>query len=170
MARASVLGEDFDVATLSALSGSDDELLGPLEEGVTAGVIDEVGAGRYRFSHALTRDAVYAGLSASRRARLHRAAAEALTARHGDDPGPQLPEIALHRCEGAADGTDVDGAVELATQASRWASDQGADGPAVTLLTRALAILPDGEVKRRRMLAAQRAVAFQRLWHALADV
>jgi hypothetical protein len=40
----------------------------------------------------------------------------------------------------------------------------------VTLLTRALAIVPDGEVKRRRLLAAQRAVAFQRLSHALSDV
>jgi DNA-binding SARP family transcriptional activator len=169
LAKASVLGEDFDVATLSAISGTEGELLTPLEEGVSAGIVDEVGAGRYRFSHALTRDAIYAGLGASRRASLHRAAAEALTERYGDEPGPHLAEIALHRCEGAADGTNVDAAVELAEQAARWASDQGADGPAVTLLTRALAILPDGEVRRRQLLAAQRAVAFQRLWHALAD-
>jgi DNA-binding SARP family transcriptional activator len=168
LARASVLGESFDVAILATLSG--DEPLGPLEEGVAAGILDEVGAGRYRFAHALTRDAIYAGLGASRRARLHRAAADALTGRYGDEAGPHLAEIALHRCEGAADGTDVDAAVDLAAQAARWASDQGADGPAVTLLTRALAVLPDGEVKRRRLLAAQRAVAFQRLWHALADV
>ena len=170
LARGSVLGEVFDVETLAALSGRTDEPLDPLEEGVAAGILDEVGAGRYRFAHALTRDAIYAGLGASRRARLHRAAAEALAQRHGDEPGPHLPEIALHLCEGAADGTDVDGAVELAAQAARWASDQGADGPAVTLLTRALAVLPDGEVRRRQLLAAQRAVAFQRLWHALADL
>ena len=170
LTTASVLGEDFDVDTLAALSESDEELLGPLEEGVAAGLVDEVGAGRYRFSHALTRDAIYAGLSASRRARLHRAAAEVLTSRHGAEPGPHLAEIALHRCEGAADGSDVDAAVELATEAARWASDQGADGQAVTLLTRALGIVPDGEVKRRRLLTAQRAVAFQRLWHVLSDV
>lgn len=170
LARASVLGEDFDVVTLAAVSGSDEEPLAPLEEGVAAGLVDEVGAGRYRFSHALTRDAIYAGLSASRRARLHRTAAEVFTDRRGDEPGPRLAEIALHRCEGATDGTDVDGAVELAAQAAAWASEQGAYGQAVTLLTRALAIVPDGEVKRRRLLAAQRAVAFQRLSHALSDV
>jgi DNA-binding SARP family transcriptional activator len=170
LARATVLGESFDVATLAALSGSDEELLAALEEGAEAGLVDEIGAGRYRFAHALTRDAIYAGLSASRRARLHRAAAEALAARHGGEPGPHLAEIALHRCEGAADGTDVENAVELAAKAAAWASDQGADGQAVTLLTRALAIVPDGEVKRRRLLTAQRAVAFQRLSHALSDV
>jgi DNA-binding SARP family transcriptional activator len=169
LARASVLGEDFDVATLGALADSDEDLLGALEEGVAAGLVDEVGAGRYRFAHALTRDAIYAGLSASRRARLHRAVAEVLEGHHGNEPGPQLAEVALHRCEGAADGTDVDRAVDLAAEAARWASEQGADGPAVTLLTRTLSILPDGEVKRRRTLAAQRAVAFQRLWHTLAD-
>jgi DNA-binding SARP family transcriptional activator len=170
LARASVLGEDFDTSTLATVSGSGDELLGALEEGVAAGLVDEVGAGRYRFSHALTRDAIYAGLSASRRARLHRAAAEAFREREGNEPGPQLAEIALHRCEGAADGTDVDSAVELAALAATWESDQGAYGQAVMLLTRALAILPDGEVKRRRLLAAQRAVAFQRLSHVLSDV
>jgi DNA-binding SARP family transcriptional activator len=170
LARASVLGEVFDVETLAALSGRGDEPLGPLEEGVAAGILDEVGAGRYRFAHALTRDAIYGGLGASRRARLHRAAAQALVRRHGDEPGPHLAEIALHRCEGAADGTDVDSAVELAALAARWSSDRGADGPAVTLLTRALVVLPDGEVRRRQRLAAQRAVAFQRLWHALADL
>ncbi len=42
----------------------------------------------------LTRDAIYAGLSASRRARLHRGAAEVLAERHGEEPGPRLAEIA----------------------------------------------------------------------------
>jgi hypothetical protein len=37
------------------------------------------------------------------------------------------------------------------------------------LLTRALAIVPDGEVRQRRLLTAQRAVAFQRLSHVLSD-
>jgi hypothetical protein len=58
----------------------------------------------------------------------------------------------------------------LAAQAAAWASEHGAYGQAVMLLTRALGVVPDGEVKRRRLLAAQRAVAFQRLSHALSDV
>jgi DNA-binding SARP family transcriptional activator len=169
LARASVLGEAFDAAALAALAGAEEEPVGPLDEGIAAGLLDEVGAGRYRFSHALTRDAIYAGLSASRRGRLHRRAAEVLTGRYGDEPGPHLAEIAVHRCEGAAEGGDVDGAIELTVRAAQWASDRGADGQAVMLLTRALAIVPDGEVRQRRLLTAQRAVAFQRLSHVLSD-
>lgn len=68
LAAAAVLGEAFDVATLSAVSGcADDALLSLLEEAAAAGLVDEVGAGSYRFSHALTRDAVHAGLGPSRR-------------------------------------------------------------------------------------------------------
>jgi DNA-binding SARP family transcriptional activator len=171
LAAAAVLGEAFDVATLSAASGSaDDALLSLLEEAEAAGLVDEVDAGQYRFAHALTRDAVHAGLGPSRRARLHRAAAEALAARHGLEPGPQLAEIALHRCGAAAGGDGVDDAVELAERAASWALDRGADGQAVRLLTTALAVLPDGDVERRRQLAKRRAVAFARLSHTLFDV
>jgi DNA-binding SARP family transcriptional activator len=169
LARGSVFGESFDVEALAAVAGADEEPLAPLEEGVAAGLLEEVGAGRYRFAHALTRDATYAGLSASRRARLHRAAAEVLTERHGDQPGPCLAEVAIHRCEGAAEGGDVEAAIALTARAATWASDQGADGQAVMLLTRALALVPDGEVRQRQVLAAQRAVAFQRLSHVLSD-
>jgi DNA-binding SARP family transcriptional activator len=170
LAAAAVLGEDFEIATLGATLGSEDELLAALEEGAAAGLVDEVGAGRYRFSHALTREAVYAGLGASRRARLHRAAADALAERHGGEPGPRLAEIALHRCEGAADGVGADAAVELAVETAHGASDGGAYGQAVMLLTRALALIPDSDVKRRRLVTAQRAIAFQRLSHVLSDV
>lgn len=113
LAAAAVLGEAFDVGTLAIVSRCGEEALtGMLEEAVAAGVADEVTAGHYHFAHALTRDAVYAGLGPSRRARLHRAAATALADRHGVEAGPQLAEIALHRCEGAE-------------RAAQWALDQG---------------------------------------------
>jgi predicted ATPase len=136
---------------------------------VAAGLVDEIGAGRYRFNHALTRDAVYAGLGPGRRARLHRAASAALAQRHGLEPGPRLAEIALHGCEGAADGVDALAAVDLAERAADWALEQGADGQAVTLLTGALAVLPDAEVERRRSLTRRRGVAYARLMHVLLD-
>jgi DNA-binding SARP family transcriptional activator len=170
LAAAAVLGESFDLRTVAAMVDSDGDLVAPLDEAAAAGLVDEVGAGRYRFSHALKRDAVYAGLGASRRARLHRAAADALAEHHGDEPGARLAEIALHRCEGAADGVDAESAIELAVETAHRASEHGAYGQAVTLLTRALALVPDGDVKRRRLLTARRAVAFQRLWHELADL
>ena len=48
---------------------------------------------------------------------------------------------------------------------ARDAYEQG-----VTLLTRALAVLADSDVERRRRLTRTRAVAFARLTHALFDV
>jgi predicted ATPase len=169
LAAAAVLGEEFDLQTLGPMLGSGDDLDSVLDEAVAAGLVDEVGAGRYRFSHALKRDAVYAGLGASRRARLHRAAADALAEDHADEP-TRLAEIALHRCEGATDGVGAEAAIELALETAHRASEHGAYGQAVTLLTRALALVPDGDVRRRRLLTARRAVAFQRLWHELADL
>jgi DNA-binding SARP family transcriptional activator len=170
LAAAAVLGESFDISLLAAVRGrEDDGLLEILESVVDAGLAEEVAAGRYRFAHALTRDAVYAGLGPSRRARLHRAAATALAERHGVEPGRHLAEIAFHRCEGAADRDDADAAVELAERAAQVELDAGAYEQAVALLTRALAILPDGLVERRRALTRQRAIAFGRLQHAFLD-
>jgi predicted ATPase len=165
LAAAAVLGESFDVSLLAAVCGRDAEGLPDILEAVVdAGLAEEVAAGRYRFAHALTRDAVYAGLGPSRRARLHRAAANALAERDG-----VLAEIALHRLEGAVDRDDADAAVDLAAQAAQVALDDGAYEQAVALLTRALAILPDGFVERRRALTRLRAIAFARLQHAFLD-
>ena len=88
LAAAAVLGESFGLPELEVVSGRDVETLEQtLDEAAAAGLIEDIGAGQRRFAHALTRDAVYAGLGASRRARLHRAAADALAARHGLEHG-----------------------------------------------------------------------------------
>ena len=171
LAAAAVLGEAFELPELKVVSGRDDEVLETaLDDAAAAGLIEETGAGGHRFAHALTRDAVYAGLGAGRRARLHRCAADALAARYGLDPTPRLAEIAMHRCEGAADGTDVETAVELAERAAAQALDGLAYEQAVALLTRALKLLTDADVERRRRLTRSRAVAFARLTHAMVDV
>jgi DNA-binding SARP family transcriptional activator len=171
LAAAAVLGAAFDLRLLAAVTRRREEVLAEiLDDVVAAGLVEEAGIGRYRFAHALTRDAVYAGLGASRKARLHRAAATALRERHGLDSRLHLAEIALHRCEGVADGHDVDEAVELAGRAATCALEDGALEQAVALLTRALAVIPDGDVERRRALTRQRGVAFARLTHAQMDV
>src|SRR4029077_21253340 len=51
-------------------------------------------ADRYRFAHALTRDALYGALPAPRRAALHRRAGEALEAVSADESSPPLAEFA----------------------------------------------------------------------------
>jgi DNA-binding SARP family transcriptional activator len=168
LTAASVLGESFDLSVLELLLGADD-LLDPLDEASAAGLVDDAASGRYRFAHALTRDAVYGSIGLVRRAELHRRAAAALEGVHGLEPGPELGAIALHLCEGART-EDWERAVELAERAADWALARDAYEQGVTLLTRALAVLPDSDVERRRRLTRTRAVAFARLTHALFDV
>jgi DNA-binding SARP family transcriptional activator len=165
---ASVLGVSFELSALELLVGADD-LLDALDEASAAGLVDDAASGRYRFAHALTRDAVYGSIGLVRRAELHRRAAAALEGVHGLEPGPDLAAIALHLCEGAR-AEDRERAVELAEQAAAWAMEQDAYEQVVTLLTRALAVLPEADVERRRQLTRTRAIAFARLTHALFDV
>ena len=165
--RASVLGESFDLAVLERFDGAD-RVLDALDEAAAAGLLEDGAGGRYRFAHALTRDAVYGGIGAGRRSDLHRRAAAALEAVHGLEPGPELGEIAIHLCIGAGPA-DRRRAVDLAEQAAAWAGERDAWEQVVTLLTRALAVLDEAEVERRRRLMRTRAIAYARLTHALVD-
>ena len=167
LAQASVLGESFDVAVLEQL-GQPDTLLDVLDEAAAAGLLENGAGGRYRFAHALTRDAVYDSIGSGRRADLHRRAATALEQVHGLEPGPELSEIAIHLCAGAST-KDRPKAVELAERAAAWAGERDAWEQVVTLLTRALAVLDEADVERRRRLMRTRAVAYARLTHALVD-
>ena len=168
LTSASVLGETFDLAVLEHVLGSD-KLLDALDEAVAAGLIDDAAGGRYHFAHALTRDAVYGGIGRARRSDLHRRAAAALEAVHGLEPSPELGMIALHLLE-AGRPEDRDRAVGLAERAADWALERDAYEQAVTLLTRALAVLTDADSEERRRLTRRRGVAFARLTHAMFDV
>jgi DNA-binding SARP family transcriptional activator/tetratricopeptide (TPR) repeat protein len=81
---ASVIGRDFDAELLEhVLSLDEEEFLNALDEVLAAGVIVETlpSAGRYAFAHALIRETLYEGMSAPRRARIHRRVGEELEAR-----------------------------------------------------------------------------------------
>jgi DNA-binding SARP family transcriptional activator/tetratricopeptide (TPR) repeat protein len=100
---ASVLGREFDLATLARMADvSENELLDRLDEPMAARVISELSPGtlRLRFSHVLIRDTLYEGLTSARRVRLHRRAVDALEALYGRDPGPHLAELAYHSVAG----------------------------------------------------------------------
>jgi DNA-binding SARP family transcriptional activator len=167
LTAASVLGEMFQLTVLEHVLGAND-LLDALDEAAAAGLIDDAAGGRYHFAHTLTRDAVYGGIGPARRADLHRRAAAALERVHGLEPSPELAAIALHLLESARPD-DRSRAVELAELAAEWALERDAYEQAVTLLTRALAVLVDTEADERRRLTRRRAVAFAWLTHALFD-
>ncbi len=76
---AAVVGREFDLPVLAEVSSvPEDDVLDRLDPALDAGLLREEGIGRYAFGHALVRDTVYAGWSATRRARAHARAAAVL--------------------------------------------------------------------------------------------
>ncbi|MGB0100822.1 MAG: BTAD domain-containing putative transcriptional regulator, partial [Nocardioides sp.] len=76
---ASVLGRIFELPTLAGtLDRDEDAVLDALDPALSAGLVDEDGVDRFRFTHALVRDTVLGSLPASRRARMHARAAAAV--------------------------------------------------------------------------------------------
>ena len=116
----SVLGREVRFDVLERLTDLDsDRLLDALDEATAAGVIAEVpgAVGRYAFTHALVRHALYDELSITRRVRLHQGVGQALEAIHGRQPGPHLAELAFHFSQSAVAG-DAEKAVTYAREAA----------------------------------------------------
>ena len=112
LVTAAVVGRHFDLATVAAAAGTDeDRVLDLLEVAAEAGLVREDGVGRFRFAHALVRDTVYAGTSPTRRARWHARVAGALAgvpgregevARHWHSAGPGHQGLAWRADRAAA--------------------------------------------------------------------
>src|SRR4051812_23919545 len=122
---ASVLGREFDLATLARVSELDeDELVGGLEEASAARLIGDVPgtAERLRFSHILIRDVLYDDLPAPRRVRLHRSVGEALEDLHAANVDAHVSELAYHF--GAAGSLGSDKAASYAERAGDVAAGQ----------------------------------------------
>ncbi|HEX6677882.1 MAG TPA: hypothetical protein VF486_23065, partial [Actinomycetes bacterium] len=89
----------FEVDTLAVVTGLPGErVLELVEAALAARVVVEhpERRGGWRFAHDLVREAVYAGISTARRARLHAAYAEALEAVLGERTGGAAAELAHH--------------------------------------------------------------------------
>lgn len=78
---AAVWGEEFSLTQLQAIVPNS-ELRPALSAAQGARLVLPIGPERFRFAHALIRDAAYAGLPKERAQHLHKAAAQALIARH----------------------------------------------------------------------------------------
>lgn len=90
---AAVIGPSFDVGLVADVAGLDaDDTLDVLESVARSGIVSEVGVDTFAFVHAIVRNALLDGLSASRLARAHRRVAEALEARGAE----QFDELARH--------------------------------------------------------------------------
>ena len=86
LGAAAVLGPSFELDTLVGTADLGiDEVIRALEAAASAGLVSEVGQERFAFTSTVVQHAVYQDLSATRRARLHRAAGAA-TADRSDRP------------------------------------------------------------------------------------
>jgi class 3 adenylate cyclase/tetratricopeptide (TPR) repeat protein len=108
---AAVAGEEFYAADVATAIGQDfGEMVTALEETTAATLTSEstAGPGRYRFTHALVRHALYESLSALRKAQWHWQMAEAIRIATAE-PDRRLNELAYHYQRGldAADPTIV---------------------------------------------------------------
>ena len=114
-----VLGQEFGAAALvEFVDGGWDEAADALAPAVSSGLVDEVAGhlGRYRFRHALIREAVYEELSAAERAQLHYRVAEVLEALYRADPEPHLEELAYQFFMSAPTG-DLAAAIDYCRRA-----------------------------------------------------
>lgn len=120
-------------------------LLGPLDECQAAGfLMNRDRPGDHRFSHALVRSAVAAGLSAAEQRRLHTAAADAIEALYEGHLDQHLAEIARHRVDASLPG-DRMRAVAACEAAADVAAQALAFEEAVRLYRQALSV-GEGEI------------------------
>ena len=122
LVRAAVLGGSFEFSVLGALESGptatdEDTLLDLLEEALQAGMLSEEGSGTritYHFWHPLLVSHLYDGLSAGRRASLHRRAAGALIRLYSDRAQESAAAISYHLVHGGSDPTTIAYYAELA--------------------------------------------------------
>ena len=140
----SVIGRDVEVELLSELSDmTESTLLDALDEAVEARLIDETGADRYRFSHALVRATLYEELSATRRRRQHRRVAEALEKLRPDD----VVALAYHYVEAGPEGGLMTRAVHYSLSAADQALSARALADAEARYTAVLKVLDDAGIE-----------------------
>jgi class 3 adenylate cyclase/DNA-binding CsgD family transcriptional regulator len=135
---ASVLGADFSYRVLVAFSGQQEQAVQAAVEASVQQQLLREEAGRYRFRHALTREAVYEDMIPPRREALHSQAADILA-----ESGAPAVEITFHLL--AAKRGDE--SVPLCLQAAAEAEAAYAHHDAIDFYLRALPLVQDPRLR-----------------------
>jgi len=122
LVRAAVLGGSFEINTILAMEAGgpdadEDIILDLLEEALQAGMLTEEGSGTritYYFWHPLLVSHLYDGLSAGRRASLHRRAAEVLRYAYQGREQEGAAAIVHHLANGGAESPQIAYYAEMA--------------------------------------------------------
>ncbi len=119
LAIASALGIEFEAAPLERVAAmSTADLLDCLDETAASGIIVAVAGshGRYKFTHALIRSAIYDSFGSSERVQLHRRISDALEEIHASNIDAHLAELAHHYVEAIPAGP-TDKAIDYSIRA-----------------------------------------------------
>ena len=152
MAIASVLGAEFDLATVEAATSCDLPRVSPaIDEATLAGIIVSTeNPNRYRFRNALIHRAVYRSLGLSRRRDFHSRVGEALERSLPASNSPASPLVAQHLALGAS-ASNAEKAIDYISragdEASRRNCHEEAEAHYATALT--LCTKADGDLTRR---------------------
>jgi DNA-binding CsgD family transcriptional regulator len=164
---AAVAGRRFDVSVLQRLLRCNaSQLVGLLQEVVAAQLVVEESADRFSFRHALTRQAIYAGLLARERRALHRRVASAIELLFASPTAldAHLADLAYHCFQ----GEEWEKAQEYGQRAGEKALALFTPRAAVEHLTRAveaashLSAPPPSSLYRTRGQAYELLVEFER--------
>ncbi|HEY9286691.1 MAG TPA: AAA family ATPase, partial [Candidatus Dormibacteraeota bacterium] len=143
---AAVLGRSFDYRLLVAVSAQPEPtVLHALRAFVNSQLMDEEPSGRYRFRHALTREAIYDDLITPEKERLHASAARALES----SPGVDKHELAHHLMAAG----QWEAAVPVALEAAREAEADRAYMDAAQIYERIVDRVTD-RCERAKLLSA----------------
>ena len=138
---AAIVGREFDVATVAAITETEPAAgLDLVAEATQAGLVElHEPPHEHQFVHALVRDAIEAGLAPANRLSLHRRAAEAIERQHGHALGPRLFDVARHWADASITG-DAAIAASWSARAGEEAMRQLAYEDAARLFRQALRI------------------------------
>lgn len=145
---ASVIGVEFEVSVLRALTDLDDGALdAALAQAEEAQLISALAGARirYAFAHGLVQEAVASTVDAARSAELHGRIADEIERQAGPADEPYVVEIAQHRIGAVAQGGPVADAVEYAVRAGDRARDQLAHDEAAAWYRRAVRVVESSD-------------------------
>jgi predicted ATPase len=160
---AAVIGREFRIATVDLAISTKTPLIDLIDEAASAGLVTEVpgSIGRFRFTHNLIRESLYADLGTARRVKLHRLVAEAIEENYGET-ADRFAELAHHFAE-ASPGGDATKALDYAVRAGDEAMRLYAYEQAAQLYQLAIemgdVLGPDAKRKAGLMLALGQAQA-----------
>ncbi len=148
LVAAAVLGREFAVPVLQHLCRLPPEsVLGLLEEAVERGIVAEAPerASRFRFTHALVREAIYDDIGHAARCGWHRRAGETLEALQAERVQPRWDKVAHHyaQCAFTAGSPEVRKAIDYSLAAGRQALALMAYEDAAEHFQRALQLIDD---------------------------